>query len=47
MSTFDTFLSDAISVIFGLFLLAIIWQMFAAGIKDMFADMVSMFRKRR
>lgn len=43
---FNTIINGAISIIFGLFIIAMCWQWFGEDIKEFFTDIGSMFKKR-
>jgi hypothetical protein len=43
---FDSIVSGALSIIFGLFLIAMMWNIFGDFIKDFFEDIGSMFKKK-
>lgn len=43
---FDSFINSAISLIMGLFIIAIFWNLCSDTIKDALSDFLSMFKKK-
>lgn len=41
---FDSILNAAFSIIFGLFLIAMLWSVMGETIKDFFTDIIGMFK---
>lgn len=41
---FDSILNAAFSIIFGLFLIAVLWSIMGETIKDFFTDIIGMFK---
>lgn len=44
---FDSILNAAFSIIFGLFLIAMLWNVMGDTIKDFFEDIIGMFKKKK